>query len=86
MNTQDTDRCTEVLDDGTIYTFSINKSSEKATELLEELHALEGKELDFDYTAAVFSLFVDSIHILTQSGWTTEDLLREVVDHSEADD
>lgn len=86
MNNEDLDRCTEVLADGTIYTFSINKSGEKATELLHQLHAMEGKELDFDYTAAVFSLFVDCVHILTASGWTTEDLLQEVVDHSEFED
>jgi hypothetical protein len=86
MNTNDQDRCTEILEDGTIYTFSINKSSEKAAELMEKLYELEGQELDFDYTAAVFSLFVDCIHILTQSGWTTDDLLREVIDHSEQQD
>jgi hypothetical protein len=86
MNTNDPDRCTEILEDGTIYTFSINKSSEKAAELMEKLYELEGQELDFDYTAAVFSLFVDCIHTLTQSGWTTDDLLREVIDHSEQQD
>jgi hypothetical protein len=84
--TTDPDRCTEVLEDGTIYTFSINKSSDRARELLERLWELEGQELDFDYTAAVFSLFVDSIDILTNSGWTTQDLITEVISHSAADD
>jgi hypothetical protein len=86
MTTTDPDRCTEVLEDGTIYTFSINKSSDRARELLERLWELEGQELDFDYTAAVFSLFVDSIDILTNSGWTTQDLITEVITHSAADD
>ena len=86
MTTPDPDRCTEVLEDGTIYTFSINKSTARADELLEQLWQLEGKEIDFDYTAAVFSLFVDSIHILSQSGWTTEELIQEVVTHTEAPD
>jgi hypothetical protein len=84
--TTDPDRCTEILEDGTIYTFSINKSSDRARELLERLWELEGQELDFDYTAAVFSLFVDSIDILTNSGWTTQDLITEVISHSAADD
>jgi hypothetical protein len=86
MTTTDPDRCTEILEDGTIYTFSINKSSDRARELLERLWELEGQELDFDYTAAVFSLFVDSIDILTNSGWTTQDLITEVITHSAADD
>lgn len=86
MTVNDPDRCTEILEDGTIYTFSINKSNQRAQELLQQLYELEGQEVDFDYTAAVFSLFIDSIMILSNSGWTTEDLLNEVVTHSEADD
>ena len=85
MNT-DPDRCTEVLEDGTIYTFSINKSTERARAALEQLYALEGQEVDFDYTAAVFTLFVDAIGTLSNSGWTTEELIREVITHSEAED
>lgn len=86
MMTHDPDRCTEILEDGTIYTFSINRSTAKANELLEQLYELEGQELDFDFTAAVFSLFVDSIHILSESGWTTEELIQEVITHSQAPD
>lgn len=82
----DPDRCTEVLEDGTIYTFSIEKSTQRAREALEQLYSLEGREADFDYTAAVFSLFVDSIQTLSNSGWTTADLIQEVISHSEADD
>lgn len=83
MTTNDPDRCTEILPDGTIYTFSINRSNDLAHELLEQLYALEGQELDFDFTAAVFSLFVESIHILTDSGWSIEELLNEVVTHGQ---
>jgi hypothetical protein len=85
MNT-DPDRCTEVLEDGTIYTFSINRSTERAREVLERLYELEGQEVDFDYTAAVFALFVDSIEILSNSGWTTQELIQEVITHSAAED
>ena len=84
--THDPDRCTEILEDGTVHTFSINRSTEHATKMLEQLYELEGKEIDFDFTAAVFSLFVDSIHILSESGWTTEELIQEVITHSQAPD
>jgi hypothetical protein len=86
MTITDPDRCTEVLEDGTIYTFSITTSNQHAREVLERLHELEATEVDFDFTAAVFSLFVDSIDILTNSGWTTQDLITEVISHSAADD
>ena len=86
MTITDPDRCTEVLEDGTIYTFSITTSNRHAREVLERLHELEATEVDFDFTAAVFSLFVDSIDILTNSGWTTQDLITEVISHSAADD
>ena len=82
----DPDRCTEIREDGTIYTFSITKSNEHARAALDRLYELEGQEVDFDYTAAVFALFVDSINILSNSGWTTEELIREVITHSEAED
>ncbi len=82
----DPDRCTEVLEDGTIYTFSIDLSYQRAREALAKLYELEGQEVDFDYTAAVFALFVDSIEILSNSGWTTNELLAEVITHSDAED
>jgi hypothetical protein len=85
MTTNDPDRCTEVLEDGTIYTFSINQSTKRAREALDRLYELEGQEVDFDYTAAVFALFVDSIEILSNSGWTTEELIQEVITHSDAE-
>jgi len=80
------DRIVEVLEDGTIYCFDLDKCAEIAENTLEKLYEKEGVELDFDYTATVFSLFVQSVHILTLSGWSTEDLIEEVLDHSEADD
>jgi hypothetical protein len=84
--TQDPDRCTEILEDGTIYTFSITKSAQLAQQALDGLYELEGQEVDFDYTSAVFTLFIDSIQTLTDSGWTTEELINEVITHSQAKD
>ena len=74
----------EVLADGTIRHFDLDICD--AAEALDLLWAKENRVLSFDYTAAVFSLFVYSINILSNSGWTTQELLEEVVNHSEADD
>ncbi len=79
------DRITEVLEDGTIYCFDMDKCIEEANNSLEKLFEKEGVELDYDFSATVFSLFVQCVHILTNSGWTTEELINEVIDHSEED-
>jgi hypothetical protein len=76
----------EVLADGTINHFDLDVCNAAAEEALDLLWAKENTVLSFDYTAAVFSLFVDSINILSNSGWTTQELLQEVVNHSAADD
>ena len=76
----------EVLEDGTINYFDLDVCDAAALGALDELWAKENKVLSFDYTASVFSLFVYSIQILTNSGWTTQELLDEVVNHSEAED
>ena len=75
----------EVLEDGTINHFDLDVCN-AADEALELLWAKENTVLSFDYTAAVFSLFVDAINILSNSGWTTQELLQEVLNHSEASD
>jgi hypothetical protein len=72
----------EVLPDGTVYHFDLDVCNAAADQALEQLYEKEGNELGFDYTATVFSLFINAIHILTESGWTAEDLHREVEDHS----
>jgi hypothetical protein len=82
---KDTD-VVEVLEDGTIRHFDLDVCNAAAEEALDLLWAKENTVLSFDYTAAVFSLFVDAINILSNSGWTTQELLQEVVNHSEADD
>lgn len=79
------DRITEVLEDGTVYCFDMDKCTEVADKIMDDLLEREG-EIDFDYTAVVFSLFINSIHILRNNGWSTEELIGEVVEHSEIDD
>lgn len=77
------DRITEILEDGTVYCFDMDKCIQEANYSIEKLYEKEGVELDYDFTATVFSLFIQCVHILTDSGWTTEELIDEVVRHSE---
>ena len=72
----------EVLPDGTVYHFDIDVCNKAADQVLEQLWEKENNEIGFDYTATVFSLFISAIQILSNSGWTAEELHREVMDHS----
>lgn len=77
-----TNRYTEVLEDGTIYCFDIDKCMDEADKVMEILYEREG-EIDYDYTAVVFSLFINSIHILSHSGWSKKELIQEIHEHYE---
>lgn len=76
----------EILPDGTVYYFDLDVCSEEAYKVMEELYEKEGKVPNFDFTTAVFSLFINSIHTLSNSGWTTEELIQEVLNHSDEGD
>jgi hypothetical protein len=76
----------ETLADGSTYVFNMDVCNEAAEDAMALLWSKEGRTEKFDYTAAVFSLFIDCIHVLSSSGWSTENLLDEVFDHSKADD
>lgn len=76
----------EILPDGTVYYVDLDVCSEEADKVMEELYEKEGTVPNFDYTSAVFTLFINSIHTLSNSGWTTEELIQEVLNHSDADD
>jgi len=79
------DRIAEVLEDGTVYCFDMDKCANEAERILEELYHKEDTELELDYTATVYSLFINAVHILSISGWSTEELIEEVLTHSNAD-
>jgi len=85
-NTTDSNQITEVLEDGTIYSFDLDLCDDEAEKAIEYLWEQEGKTLNFDFSSAIFSIFVKSIGILSRSGWSTQDLFQEVANHSEADD
>lgn len=75
--------CVEVLPDGTVYYFDLDVCQDEAEKTLDELQAKQNKIPNFDFTASVFSLFIYSIHILSNSGWTPEDLISEVLTHTD---
>lgn len=73
----------EVLPDGTIYYFDLNVCSDEACKLLDELYTKETTVPNFDFSAGVHALLVNAIHILVDSGWTPEDLVEEVLIHTQ---
>lgn len=76
---------TDTTPDGEEYKIDLDLCYEAADELLENLFEMEDEVENFDFTAAVFSLFISSIYILSESGWKTEELVREVLEHSKLD-
>ena len=73
----------ETLENGDVYEFDLDVCNAAADQALEELLEKEGEVENFDFVASVFSLFVASISILTQSGWTTDELINEVMASTE---
>jgi hypothetical protein len=76
----------ETLENGDVYEFDLDVCNAAADQALEELLEKEGEVENFDFVASVFSLFVASISILTQSGWTTDELINEVMASTEHTD
>lgn len=71
----------EVLSDGTVYHFDMEVCHEVTDEVFDLLANKQGQLLGYDYSATVFTVFVKSIHELMASGWSVQELLREVIDH-----
>ena len=76
----------ETLENGEVYEFDLDVCNAAADQVLEELLEKEGEVENFDFVASIFSLFVASISILTQSGWTTDELINEVMASTEHSD
>lgn len=71
--------------DGNVeFEIDLNLCNSVADDMLTDMWELDGELENFDFVAAVFSVFVNSIHILLDHGWTSQDLLREVTDHSQS--
>jgi|TARA_R110000868_G_scaffold21798_2_gene90360 hypothetical protein len=81
-----TDIIKQVDEDGEEYEFDLDVCTEAAMEALDGLFEKENVVEHFDFTAAIYSVFISSITILAQSGWTTEELMSEVTLHSKQDE
>jgi hypothetical protein len=73
----------EVLEDGTFHAFDLEVCDKEAEKALKSLLKKEGKLFNYDYGMTVFTLFVYCIHILRDGGWETEELVNEVLDHTQ---
>lgn len=60
----------------------INQAIEKASDIIDQIFEDEDSE-DYDPGLVVFSLFCHATHVLHDMGWTTQDLVNEVFNHSE---
>lgn len=72
----------EVLEDGTFHAFDLDVCEREAEKALKNLHKKEGKLFNYDYSATIFTLFVYCVHILRESGWQTDELVNEVLEHT----
>jgi len=73
----------EVLEDGTVHYYDLEVCNKQAHLLLDELYAKEGTVPNFDATAAMFALFLESIQVLSYAGWTIQDLMEVVIENSQ---
>jgi hypothetical protein len=65
------------------FEIDLNLCNTVADDMLTDMSELEGELENFDFVAAVFSVFVFSLHILLDNGWKAEDLVKEVSEHAE---
>jgi hypothetical protein len=72
----------EILEDGTVYHFDMAVCNAEAEQVLATLWSKEDNQLGFDYTATVYSLFARAVHILSQSGWSMDELVDAVLTHA----
>jgi len=72
----------EVLEDGTIYYYDLDVCEKEAELVIEELIVKQTVVPNYDFQATVFCLFLQSIYLLSDAGWTPEELLDEVMMHT----
>ena len=73
-------------DDGTEFTFDLNICNLAAEQAVESLWEKEGVINNFDFTASMYSVFIQCVNVLSNSGFITRELLETVVAHSDAAD
>lgn len=74
----------EVMDDGTEVVIDIDACNQIADSVIESLFELEESEQvdNFDSTVACFGLFINTLHVLLDCGWSPDELKKEIDDHS----
>lgn len=60
----------------------VDQAIDKASSILDQVFEDDDDE-GYDPALVVFSLFCHSVHMLHDMGWTTQDLVNEVFNHSE---
>ena len=83
MTEQNDNLIIEVLDDGTQVVIDLDVCNGVADSIMDNLFQLsEEEELEnFDPVVTSFSLFINTYHILLQSGWSLENLKAELDEH-----
>lgn len=70
-------------DDGhVIERINIDLCNHVADQTLIALSEVQDHLEHFDFSTAAFGLFVNCVYILRNAGWSTQDLIKEVQDHS----
>ena len=78
-----TDIIRETDEDGEEYEFDLAVCDAAAKEVLTTLFEKENVVEHFDFTAAVYSIFISSIIILSDAGWSSEELNKIITFHSD---
>jgi hypothetical protein len=73
----------EITDDAgeVIHRINIDLCNQVADEFMMDMADLEEHVDNYDFVTACFGLFVNSMHVLHDAGWSVEDLMREVKEH-----
>ena len=72
----------EVQEDATIHYFDLDVCEKEAASVVDELITKQTIVPNYDFHATIFSLFIQSIYILSEAGWEPEELLDEVLMHT----
>ena len=70
-------------DDGNEYTIDLDVCNAVADSVLENLVEQSDEIENFDFVATCYSLFISSYRILLDSGWSFEELTKDMQDHFE---
>lgn len=80
-NSEDRDNLIiDVDDEGNEYVIDLDVCNAVVDSVFESLAEQESEIENFDFTAACYSMFIISYRILLDSGWSMEELTRDLQD------